>query len=363
VRSIFTVAFLAALAAGARAHVQLEATLDVLQEIPPPTIEFTVSLDSAQEVPAPTVAEPLPTGTATLTLNLPERTLTYELTVENLSGAPVAAHIHDGNVGVAGPIAITLDHAALSGTTVALTDVQLQRLLAGGLYVNVHTAANASGEIRGQIPPGPSGTATFTLEEDGRITYAVTVQNLTGNVNAAHLHRAPPGESGDVEVPLDNSLSGTSTNPLSEDVITALFDGGLYVNVHTNRNQAGEIRGQVRLSKTDSTCFCQTAASPKDFKRCVKQRIQAAGPAGREELRDLKKTFKKGSCGKTKGPKKAIACCLPQTPDENIVVGRLCAPVKAKKCTKLGGINLGDGSSCFPTNPCQPPASASGAFL
>ena len=83
-----------------------------------------------------------------------------------------------------------------------------------------------------------------------------------------------------------------------------------------------------------------------------------------ETNEDRKKLFKKASCGKTKGSKNAVACCLPQTPMANVVTGRLCAALSDKKCGKIAGsINLGAGSSCFPSNPCTPPASPSGAFL
>ena len=88
------------------------------------------------------------------------------------------------------------------------------------------------------------------------------------------------------------------------------------------------------------------------------------------EVKALKKNVARSSCGKKKGPKKAIACCLPQTPVENIVIGKVCAALTDKACTKKGGTSLGAGTSCFESlfgnpnpNPCSPPASPSGAFL
>src|SRR5206468_1549375 len=79
--------------------------------------------------------------------------------VQNLSGRPIAAHIHQAPAGTPGPVIVPLDASAVTGTsgtfsgtsTVALTDAQVTVLQAGGLYVNVHTARNGSGEIRGQI--------------------------------------------------------------------------------------------------------------------------------------------------------------------------------------------------------------------
>ena len=80
-------------------------------------------------------------------------------------------------------------------------------------------------------------------------------------------------------------------------------------------------------------------------------------------VKKLKKAIKLSSCGRAKVSKKSIACCLAQTPTENLVIGKLCAPLTAKACAKKGGTSLGTGTSCLPTNPCVPPASPSGAFL
>jgi hypothetical protein len=70
-----------------------------------------------------------------------------------LSGAATAAHFHGPadpgkNAGVAVPI--TPNTSPLEGST-TLTDAQAADLQAGRWYVNVHTAANPGGEIRGQL--------------------------------------------------------------------------------------------------------------------------------------------------------------------------------------------------------------------
>lgn len=119
--------------------------------------DFVASLDGAQEVPAVVTAA---TGTATFTLN-PDDTLTYAVTTTGLSG--IMAHIHLGAPGVSGDILINLTGGPTdwSGTTAPLSVDQLAYLRAGSLYVNVHTAANPLGEIRGQIgfaaPTGGDG--------------------------------------------------------------------------------------------------------------------------------------------------------------------------------------------------------------
>jgi hypothetical protein len=79
--------------------------------------------------------------------------LTYNVTYEGLSGPAVAAHIHGPAApGANGPPVVPFANAASPITgTATLTDAQAADLAAGKWYVNVHTAANKGGEIRGQI--------------------------------------------------------------------------------------------------------------------------------------------------------------------------------------------------------------------
>jgi hypothetical protein len=359
------VALSLALVQPVRAHVALSASLDTAQEVPAPKLRFAVNLDSAQEVPAPTVGDPPPTGSGTFTLDPANNTIAYQLTVQNLTGAPIAAHIHEGAPGVAGDIVQQIDHVTLEGTTDALEPANVAALFAGNLYVNVHTSANMAGEVRGQLAPLPTGTAEFSLEEDNTLQYTITVQNLSGPATAAHLHRGEPGTPGPVEITLDHTTLTGTTSALTAEQLADLFDGLLYVNVHTELNTGGEIRGQVGRQVTDETCSCRDATRPKDFKRCVKREIAGLSREIRRspDMKFLKKIFKRASCGKTRGPRRTIACCLPHVGTESIVVGRLCAPIKERACSKFGGTSLGAGSSCFPDNPCPAPASPSGAFV
>ncbi len=108
----------------------------------------TATLTGAEEVPPVTTAA---TGSATLELNPTLGTLTYTVTTSGLSG--VAAHIHEAPAGVNGPIIFGLEGGPTtwSGKTAPLSAEQVTTLKSGGFYVNVHTAANPGGEIRGQI--------------------------------------------------------------------------------------------------------------------------------------------------------------------------------------------------------------------
>ena len=83
------------------------------------------------------------------------KTMKWTLTYKQLSGPAVAAHLHAGARGVNSPVPVIslCDPSCTSGATgtVELTDEQLAKLKAGGYYVNVHTAKNPGGEIRGQV--------------------------------------------------------------------------------------------------------------------------------------------------------------------------------------------------------------------
>jgi hypothetical protein len=206
----------------------------------------------------------------------------------------------------------------------------------------------------------PQGTATtLILENDLTIQYQITVQDLTGPAILAHIHEAPPGTPGPVVITLDHTTLQGTTPALTDAQLRALFAGDLYLNVHTGQNPEGEIRGQI--VPPAPTCDCDTL-SRSAFKKCVKAAFKSLDdPAERktDAAKALKRAIKKASCGRTRGPKKAIACCLPVNPVENIVTDTLCAVVPERGCTNLGGTSRGAGSSCFTGSPCSP----SGAFL
>lgn len=258
---------------------------------------LTANLNAAQENPGTGAAA---LGTASLTLT--EEGLEYKITVNALTGGITAAHIHGAEIGVNGGVVFDLG-GSFSGTTAEgiwrrgagageLTNALLRDLLLGRQYLNVHTAANPGGEIRGQIilasgfggraridqaqevpPTGAAGqgTATFTLTPSG-LVYNITVEGLTGAIAAAHIHRAPAGVNGGVVKTLTADFVGGTARgvwrsddaePLTNDLICRLFEQGLYVNIHTAANPAGEIRGQIMLN-TGSTSLAATLSSNQE---------------------------------------------------------------------------------------------------
>ena len=113
-----------------------------------------------------------------------------------------------------------------------------------------------------------TGVAIFQLSPDGKsLNYRLDLTKMNG-VMGAHIHSGKQGENGPVLAGLFNAaMSGPPTGavngqlsrgtitsadlqgPLAgkhiSDLVKLLKTGGAYINVHTSKNQDGEIRGQV----------------------------------------------------------------------------------------------------------------------
>jgi len=113
--------------------------------------KMKATLDGKSEVPANTSAG---TGTADLDYDAASKKLSWKITYSGLSGPATAAHFHGpaaagANAGVKVPIA-NPGTSPIEGSA-TLTDEQAADLMGGKYYINIHTAANAGGEIRGQV--------------------------------------------------------------------------------------------------------------------------------------------------------------------------------------------------------------------
>lgn len=115
---------------------------------------YRSALATGSEIPkpkAPATAKGL--FMATVTVNGSVRTMRWTLTFSGISGKATAAHIHKGKAGVAGGVLLSLCGPCKTGQTgQARVSKDAAAALAKGLaYVNVHTARNAAGEVRGQV--------------------------------------------------------------------------------------------------------------------------------------------------------------------------------------------------------------------
>ena len=110
-----------------------------------------VLLSGAQEVPAVKTSA---SGNGTITVNA-DMTVSGSITTAEIVGT--AAHIHSAAAGKNGPVAVALTKSGNNGWSVPagakLTADQYKAYKAGDLYINVHSAENKGGEIRGQLKP------------------------------------------------------------------------------------------------------------------------------------------------------------------------------------------------------------------
>ncbi len=113
--------------------------------------KMKVTLDSKSEVPPNTSAG---TGTADVDYDAASKKLTWKLTYSGLSGPATGAHFHGpAEAGKNAGVKVAIPNATSSPAegSATLTDEQAADLTAGKYYINVHTAANPGGEIRGQV--------------------------------------------------------------------------------------------------------------------------------------------------------------------------------------------------------------------
>jgi hypothetical protein len=118
------------------------------------TTVWTAALSSGQEVPKQVVKNAAAHGLFKGTLS--GNTLKWRLTFSKLTGPALQAHIHMAPKGTAGNVVVSLCTPCKSGQTGTATITaalrnDFQKHL---LYVNVHTAKNPAGEIRGQLARG-----------------------------------------------------------------------------------------------------------------------------------------------------------------------------------------------------------------
>ncbi len=115
------------------------------------TVRLQGALSAATEVPPKASGG---SGKVDATLDTDTHLLTYTIDYAGLTGPATMAHFHGpakpgANAGVVVPLSSPLD-SPIKGTA-TLTEAQQKQLLDGMMYVNVHTAANPGGEVRGQV--------------------------------------------------------------------------------------------------------------------------------------------------------------------------------------------------------------------
>ncbi len=265
---------------------------------------FDATLDGASEVPAVSTSA---TGYGWVAISSDGSTITYYVEYSGLSGAVSAAHIHVGAPGSTGPIIFPLaaGPSPMSGTLTAADftaaggvttfAAALDAIRNGQTYLNLHTAANPGGEIRGnlvgtaeafessldgaqEVPPvttSATGSGLLVISSDAaRLTYRVSYDGLSGALSAAHIHLGAAGVAGGILFPLavgPSPMIGTLTAADLEPTgsvtdfagaLAAIRAGDTYFNLHTAANPGGEIRGQIGAAAPAPTPTATAGQAP-----------------------------------------------------------------------------------------------------
>lgn len=137
---------------------------------------FTADLSGDAQVPPITVDA---TGDATVTIADDESSVSWDVNYTGLTGDAAAGHIHFGASDAAGPVMIPFATVSNTGSTGSFASGDyaggaglpadwagvLAAIRDGDAYVNIHTAANGAGEIRGQLAASVAPPATDTVSE------------------------------------------------------------------------------------------------------------------------------------------------------------------------------------------------------
>lgn len=254
-------------------------------------IAFHSFLTGDQEVP------PVSTnavGLAHISFNPIMDVLSYQIITVGLNDSLTGAHLHLGEPGISGPVIVdlsesdTLNSFLLTGEIdqVMIPDSLMKYLLTSNIYINLHTAPNPDGVIRGhmrrylwegfthsmdgmqEIPSvvtSAKGGGFVTINPEGsKLHFMLAADYLSDTTTAAHFHAAPAGEEGAAIFTLSPYLSelkdsvtghgsvfgegfwdDQSNPPLDLAAVSLFTNDSIYINLHTSLAPNGEIRGQV----------------------------------------------------------------------------------------------------------------------
>jgi CHRD domain-containing protein len=204
--------------------------------------DCTATLNGSQEVPSVNTTG---MGSADVTFDSDTNELSWMIEFSELSGPATAAHFHGpAAAGVNAGVQVNIGDVSgltspMNGSAV-LTSSQATSLLDGDMYINIHTAANPNGEIRGQVmceeetpTDGEWETATVTIGGDEfDIQYMIsggTLDELTANSDTKTLMAT-----------ISSTSNGTLTIQLPNDVINAEEDFSVFIDDETGNSVVDE---------------------------------------------------------------------------------------------------------------------------
>lgn len=233
-------------------------------------VGFSSSLFGGQEIPPVlTTAQ----GTAYIILQNKASEIRYSATVAGLSSAISGAEFQNAEFGFSGSTAntITFTDSTINGIWTGFPDTMITTLLRNRLAINIFTANNPTGEIRGQFyrkgrimfrismdgkqetPPNSStatGTGWVVLSDNiASKDYSITYANLSSPFTAAHFHHGTIGHSGPmlISLPFNGNQVIGRRDGIADSALRFMLKDEMYANIHSQNFPDGEIRGQLEL--------------------------------------------------------------------------------------------------------------------
>jgi len=186
-------------------------------------------------------------------------TLTFQYTATDANGTPLTYALTSGPGSISATTGLyTFAPAGKAGTytvTVTASDGVNTTSTSATLTVIKVDLLEATLSGFNTVPPTPSvasGKVTFRMAAtdagSGTLDVMFTVNDLSGDMTASHIHVGGVGVSGGVALDLAPA-SGTFTKTIdiggNAALVAAMRSGNAYVNVHSSAYPGGEIRGQV----------------------------------------------------------------------------------------------------------------------
>jgi len=153
-----------------------------------------------------------------------------------------------------------------------LSIIAISQLIGSINAINPQQSFSAKLSGINEVPPvstSASGTAQFKLSPDNKtMSYTISANNIN-SVTESHIHQGKTGQNGPSIVQLtiadskmdygcqcmlpaigdgkltSDNLKGPMAGKQISDLITLIKNGQAYVNIHTQKNTNGEIRGQI----------------------------------------------------------------------------------------------------------------------
>ena len=274
-------------------------------------VRIDSALNSSQEVDAATnTSGSFGSASAEIEFQATEAVISVEFDLTVNAGSEITrVHIHRAPAGLNGPIEVSFFDVVtgqnpnpipvLNGEISLAFELSIDSALADEIasfpeefYFNVHTDTNPAGELRGQLGNAPENAEVeipSALSSDQEVGAAANASGSNGSANAeieikngaavisvefnltvnagneitrVHIHRAPVGQNGPIEVSFFDVVTGQDSVPIP--VVGGVIDlefelavdpflaeeiadspEAFYFNVHTDANPAGELRGQL----------------------------------------------------------------------------------------------------------------------